>query len=231
LNNHNSGKEYKYHCTACTGPVAESDFETRKAIRREGAVYCRKCFRQTFPDECEKHPGTKLTVVCAVCGKPNCANCVIDIQGKKVCETCKPLALSRFEKGEEIGPVKYEKAPEEQREEPGEEEWRPVPFYLQPKGVLVLGLLGAALLPIAPFLARLADSTLLAFVVAAGAGTLSFVAIRNYFKSRSEYSYRTLYEKFLAGMGVVLGTASLIFHWGLAVFYIVMFLQGYSTMP
>jgi hypothetical protein len=77
----------------------------------------------------------------------------------------------------------------------------------------------------------LADSTVLAFVMSAGAGILSFVAIRNYFKSRSEYAYRTLYEKFLAGMGVVLGTASFIFHWGLAAFYIMMFLQGYSTMP
>ena len=93
------GREYEYHCAACTGPVAESDFETGKAIRREGAVYCRKCFRQKFPDECEKHPGTKLTVLCAVCGKLNCANCVIDIQDKKVCERCKDWALGRIEKG------------------------------------------------------------------------------------------------------------------------------------
>ena len=229
MNNHNSGKEYEYHCAACTGPVAESDFETGKAIRREGAVYCRKCFRQKFPDECEKHPGTRLTVVCAVCGKLNCANCVIDIQDKKVCETCKPLALSRFEKGEEIGPVAY-KQPEEVEDE-DREDWSAVPFHLQPKGVLVLGLLGAALLPIVPFLARFTYSTVLASLMAAMAGILSLVTVQNYFSSRSQYAYRTLNERFFAGIGVVLGAGSLIFHWGLAVFYIVMFLQGYSSVP
>jgi len=227
--NTEEAREYEYHCAVSTGGVEETDFETGKAIRREGTVYCRKCFRQAFPDECEKHPGTRLTVVCAVCGKLNCPNCVIEIQGKKVCETCKPLALSRFEKGEEIGPVKYQQPAEEEDED--REDWSAVPFHLQPKGVLVLGLLGAALLPIVPFLARFTYSTVLAALMSAMAGVLSLVAVQNYFSSRSRYAYRTLNEKFFAGIGILLGAGSLIFHWGLAVFYIVMFLQGYSSVP
>ncbi len=224
-------KTYDCYCAVCASGVSETDFETGKAIRREGAVYCRKCFRQTFPDECEKHPGNKLSVLCAVCGKLNCADCVIEIQGKKVCETCKPLALAQVEKGEEIRRVAYEQPPEEDKEEPDEEDWRPVPFYLQPKGVLVLGLLGAVLLPIAPFLAKLTDNTVLACLLSAGAGGLSFVAVWNYHESRSRYVYRTLNEKFLAGIGVLLGAVSLIFHWGLAVYFLILFTQGYSTMP
>jgi hypothetical protein len=224
-------RNHECYCCVCGGGVAEGGSGNDRAVERDGRTYCRECFRREFPDECEKHPGTKLTVVCAVCGKLNCANCVIDIQGKKVCEVCKPLALARFEKGEEIGPVRYEQAPEEEKGGPSEEDWRPVPFHLQPKGVLVLGLLGAALLPIAPFLARFADSTVLASIMAAGAGVLSLMAVRCYYMSRSRYAYRTLNEKFFAGIGVLLGAASLIFHWGLAVFYIIMFLQGYSSVP
>jgi hypothetical protein len=225
------GREYEFHCAVCTGGVAESDFDTGKAIRREGEVYCRKCFRQTFPDECEKHPGTKLTVLCAVCGKLNCPDCTIEIQGKKVCETCKPLALARFEKGEEIGRVTYEQPPEEEEQDEDEEQWAPVPFLLQPKGVLVQGLIGTALLPIAPFLAVLANNTAFAGIISAASGVLSLMAVRSYYESRSRYVYQTLNEKFLAGIGVLLGAASLIFHWGLAVFFGVVFLQDYSHIP
>jgi hypothetical protein len=204
------GREYEYHCAVCTGGVAESDFETGKAIRREGVVYCRKCFRQTFPDECEKHPGNKLTVVCAVCGKLNCPNCIIDIQGKKVCETCKPLALSRFEKGEEIGPVKYQQPEKEEDED--RKDWSTVPFPLRPTGILVQGILGTAFLPISPFLLIQINNSVFACIISAACGVLSFMAVKSYYESRSQYVYQTLYEKFLASIGFLLGGVSLAFH-------------------
>ena len=192
------GEEYEFHCAVCTGGVAESDFETGKAIRREGAVYCRKCFRQKFPDECEKHPGSKLTVLCAVCGKLNCPNCVIEIQGKKVCETCKPLALSRFEKGEEIGRVKYEPSPEEKKSDYSPEgKLSPIPAL----GVLLLGIAGAGMLLMVALVFKVSGSILLSSLPAIGCSVLMALTIRLSWTWQSEKRFKTLIDKFQALVG------------------------------
>lgn len=94
----------EYFCAACGDSVTENDFEAGKAMRRKKKVYCRKCFRKTFPDECEMHPGVKVSVQCSVCMRLYCQNCVIEIAGKQICSRCKDWALDKLADGEELTP-------------------------------------------------------------------------------------------------------------------------------
>jgi hypothetical protein len=97
-------EQHEYFCAACGGGIAEEEFEAGGAIRREDKTYCRKCFRQKFPDECEAHPGAKASVRCSVCRRTCCENCVIEIAGKQVCSRCKDWALGKLEDGEVLAP-------------------------------------------------------------------------------------------------------------------------------
>jgi hypothetical protein len=96
--------QHEYFCAACGGSITEEEFEDGKAIRRDDKAYCRRCFRKEFPDECEFHPGERLSVVCAICKRMYCKNCVIEIAGKLVCSRCKNWALGKLADGEELEP-------------------------------------------------------------------------------------------------------------------------------
>lgn len=89
----------EYSCRACTRGITEAQLDSGEALKRRGEIYCRECFRKEFPGECEYHPGEKLSATCFVCGRMFCANCIIEIQGKKVCARCKDWAVDRVQKG------------------------------------------------------------------------------------------------------------------------------------
>jgi hypothetical protein len=89
----------QYVCAACDAPFTEDDILDGLAVKRHNEVYCLKHFRMNFPDECERHPGTKAITQCDRCGLPLCRNCVIDLQGQRLCSRCKRQALGEL-KGE-----------------------------------------------------------------------------------------------------------------------------------
>lgn len=97
-------EQHAYFCAACGDAITEADFKAGEAIHREDKAYCRKCFRKTYPDECEMHPGVEVSVRCSVCMRMYCENCVIEIAGKQVCSRCKDWALDKLADGEELTP-------------------------------------------------------------------------------------------------------------------------------
>jgi hypothetical protein len=97
-------KEYEHYCCICGGGVAEEDSGNNRAVERKGKTYCRNCFRREFPNECEFHPGEKLSAVCSLCKRMYCENCVIEIQGQLVCPECKEWALKCIEDGGPLEP-------------------------------------------------------------------------------------------------------------------------------
>jgi len=44
--------------------------------------------------DCKNHPGVAATARCAGCAEPFCSNCLVDIQGKTYCGSCKTMAVS-----------------------------------------------------------------------------------------------------------------------------------------
>ncbi len=92
-------QNFEHHCCICGGGVEEEGSGNNRAVEREGKTYCRECFRKEFPDECEFHPGSRLTTQCFVCRRMCCENCVIEIAGKQVCSRCKDWALDRIRNG------------------------------------------------------------------------------------------------------------------------------------
>ena len=46
-----------------------------------------------MPMQCKNHPNVEATDRCAGCAEAFCANCLVDIQGKKYCGMCKVMAL------------------------------------------------------------------------------------------------------------------------------------------
>ncbi len=92
-----------HDCSSCGGTVTAEDLAKGRAFRRGGKVYCRRCMRKEFPDECRNHPGVKTDGKCAMCRSPYCSDCLVEIGGVKVCEKCKPAVLEMLRKGEDIG--------------------------------------------------------------------------------------------------------------------------------
>lgn len=43
--------------------------------------------------QCKNHPETDATGRCSGCQEPFCSNCLVEIQGKKYCGSCKVLAI------------------------------------------------------------------------------------------------------------------------------------------
>lgn len=91
----------KLYCHGCGALVNEKKLAKGKAVRREDAIYCRKCFRREFPKECSNHPGKPADAPCAMCGKPFCNDCIVTVLGHRVCEKCKKVILGIAEKGED----------------------------------------------------------------------------------------------------------------------------------
>lgn len=92
-------EDIERYCCICGAVTVEEDSGGSRAVERDGKAYCLKCFRREFPDECEAHPGSKLTAQCFVCNSMCCENCVIEIAGKLVCSRCKDWALERIRNG------------------------------------------------------------------------------------------------------------------------------------
>ena len=44
--------------------------------------------------ECRNHPSVQAVDRCAGCAEPFCADCLVDIQGKKYCANCKVMVLA-----------------------------------------------------------------------------------------------------------------------------------------
>jgi len=44
--------------------------------------------------QCKNHPQVEATARCAGCAEAFCADCLVEIQGKKYCGNCKVMALS-----------------------------------------------------------------------------------------------------------------------------------------
>jgi len=42
---------------------------------------------------CRNHPNVAAVARCAGCAEPFCGNCLVDIQGKQYCASCKVMAL------------------------------------------------------------------------------------------------------------------------------------------
>jgi len=105
-------------CSSCGGTVTAEDLAKGRAFRREGRIFCRRCMRKEFPDECRNHPGVKTEEKCAMCHSPYCSDCLVEISEVKVCEKCKPAVLEMLQKGEDIckpGVLKLSKRPWERR--------------------------------------------------------------------------------------------------------------------
>lgn len=96
----------RYCCKSCGAGWKEKDFERGAAVVRKGQVLCRDCYDKFFPGECPNHPGVEAVTHCRVCGVKWCGDCVIEIQGKQVCDGCKEIALERIKRGL---PVRKEK--------------------------------------------------------------------------------------------------------------------------
>jgi hypothetical protein len=90
-------------CSSCGGTITDEDLAKGRAFRREGKVFCRRCMRKEFPDECRNHPGVKAQEKCAMCRSPYCSDCLVSISEVKVCEKCKPAVLEMLKDGEDIG--------------------------------------------------------------------------------------------------------------------------------
>jgi phage FluMu protein Com len=94
-------------CKVCGTGFVEEDILDGIAVRRFDEVYCRKHFLENFPNECEKHPGSKAVAYCARCRMPLCENCVIELQNEKLCNRCKNRVLGElrgdYMPGEPIG--------------------------------------------------------------------------------------------------------------------------------
>lgn len=86
----------QYFCKTCGAGFVEEDILDGIAVRRFDEVYCRKHFVHNFPNECEKHPGTKAAARCARCRMPLCENCVIELQNEKLCGRCKNRVLGEL---------------------------------------------------------------------------------------------------------------------------------------
>ena len=126
-----------YFCPECGKGFSQRQMEGGAAIRRNGDAYCPKCFRNRFPDECEFHPGTSLSVLCSVCGRMSCENCVIEIEGRTVCWRCKDRVLNSL-----TGDGRW---PEEagHGESGGLSSTRAVrPETVSPSAILFMGILG-----------------------------------------------------------------------------------------
>ncbi len=86
----------QYFCKVCGAGFVEEDILDGIAVRRLDEVYCRKHFLENFPNECEKHPGTKAVAYCSRCRMPLCENCVIELQDEKLCSRCKNRVLGEL---------------------------------------------------------------------------------------------------------------------------------------
>jgi hypothetical protein len=96
-------QEEAYDCSSCGATLTEEDIAKGRAFRREGKLYCRRCMRKEFPDECRNHPGLKTQEKCVMCRSPYCSDCLVEISDVRVCEKCKPAVLEMLQKGEDIG--------------------------------------------------------------------------------------------------------------------------------
>jgi len=91
-----AGQTIQHYCKVCNAAFTEEDILDGLAVRRFEDVYCRKHFRSEHPDECEQHPGTKAVTQCGRCGMPLCQNCVIEVQGERLCSRCKRRVLGEL---------------------------------------------------------------------------------------------------------------------------------------
>ena len=85
-----------HFCKICNAGFVEEDVLDGIAVRRFDEIYCRKHFLENFPNECEKHPGSKAVAYCARCRMPLCENCVIELQNEKLCNRCKNRVLGEL---------------------------------------------------------------------------------------------------------------------------------------
>lgn len=116
----------EFFCPACNTGFTEEDVLDGIAIRRFNEdyvpeVYCLKHFRRQFPNECEKHPGTKAVARCSRCDRPLCENCVVELQDQKLCSICKRSVLGELRGDYAPRPagVAYDERPGLPWEQPG----------------------------------------------------------------------------------------------------------------
>ena len=89
----------EYYCSVCNAVITEDDILDGLAVRRFQEVYCFDHFKKRFPDECEDHPGMRVTVKCSSCGKWVCSDCAIELAGSTVCTRCKALRVYELRTG------------------------------------------------------------------------------------------------------------------------------------
>lgn len=89
----------RYFCAACNAGLTDDEMDDGLAVRRGTEVLCHKCFRKKYPGECINHPGSKATRRCSVCRRRLCENCLIKLQGRRVCGRCKERVLGELADG------------------------------------------------------------------------------------------------------------------------------------
>jgi len=187
-------RKVAFTCQGCATGVSRKDLRRGLAFKRDGKIYCKKCFTEKFPQECLNHPGKIADSICAMCHSPLCSDCVVRIGDKVVCALCKPLALSRIARGEEIGPLDLS-LPEEARARderpPKYKIYEPIedpPFYFAPSVVTVMALASVMFCGL-PFILLNDASDIVRALVFAACGIPALMALIVRQKSVEYYDY------------------------------------------
>jgi hypothetical protein len=187
-------RKVAFTCQGCAAGISRKDLRRGLAFKREGKIYCKECFTKKFPQECLNHPGQAADSVCAMCHNPLCSDCVIRIGEKVVCGRCKPLALARIERDEEIGPLDLSVAEEARAREERPPKYRmydPIedpPFFFAPSVVTVMAFASVMFCGV-PFVILTDASDIVRALVFAACGIPAIMALIVRQKSVEYYEY------------------------------------------